>query len=50
MAALFVVAVATVIAAFVKNGPSQKHTGLLDLSLLRGVDRTFSKLALKGGV
>jgi hypothetical protein len=23
---LFVVAVATVIAAFVKNGPSQKHT------------------------
>jgi len=24
--------------------------GLLDLSLLRGVDRTFSKLALKGGV
>jgi hypothetical protein len=44
----FVKTVATVIVAFVKNGPSQSILGLLNLSLLRGVDQACFNLALKG--
>jgi hypothetical protein len=41
-------AVATVIVAFVKKGPSQKHTRTTGFVIAAGVDQACFNLALKG--